>query len=291
MPSNPTTQRMGELHEEYLAGINGGVKTKASGSQWDDQGDGRNAHDGPLAFCWDGKSTKGKGVTITLEMIAKIREQAQGERPQIGLRWYADDALSKVLADWVAVQGADWEEVLDAARKWAELESHPALILRAGGTVSPEELEQFGADLERALHPGDQGDAPDLVTRVRGELEQSRREVSARDAEIELLRAELARHAEATREAPAVPGYVPQLPWTVVNSLRLPGGGLKGLVIRYDHAGHVTREAAGTVRVERSVVGRPRLMVNDVLVANGTLYVEGAMVARAWADNPSGEVG
>ena len=153
MPPKPPAQQMGELHEVYLADVNGGRKSRASGSQWDDQGDGRNGHDGPFAFCWDGKSTRGQQIAVTLAMIAKIREQAQGERPQIGLRWYADDALSKVLADWVAVQGADWEEVLDAARKWAELESHPALIAAAGGTVSPEELEHFGADLERALEP------------------------------------------------------------------------------------------------------------------------------------------
>lgn len=119
MPANPTTQRMGERHEEFLAEINGGTKTKSSGNQWHDQGDGRDAHDAPFAFCWDGKSTRGKQIAVTLDMIAKIREQAQGERPQIGLRWYGNDALDKVTEDWIAITAADFAEMKQDARLWA----------------------------------------------------------------------------------------------------------------------------------------------------------------------------
>lgn len=123
MPAKPTTQQMGDKHEVFLAQVNGGTKTRASGSKWHDQGDGRNAHDEPFAFCWDGKSTRGQQIAVTLAMIAKIREQAQGERPQIGLRWYGNDALDQVTEDWIAIPAADFEELKAYAVRCAELET------------------------------------------------------------------------------------------------------------------------------------------------------------------------
>lgn len=123
MPAKPTTQQMGDKHEVFLAQVNGGTKSRASGSQWHDQGDGRNTHDEPFAFCWDGKSTRGQQIAVTLAMIAKIREQAQGERPQIGLRWYGNDALDQVTEDWIAITAADFEELKAFAVRCAELET------------------------------------------------------------------------------------------------------------------------------------------------------------------------
>lgn len=55
-------------------------------------------------------------------MIAKIAEQAGGERPGLGLRWYDTDRLDRVGFDWVAISGADFSELLIAARE------HPALV-------------------------------------------------------------------------------------------------------------------------------------------------------------------
>jgi hypothetical protein len=182
MPANPTTQRMGELHEIHLAEINHGTKTKSSGNQWHDQGDGRNTHDEPFAFCWDGKSTRGKQIAVTLDMIAKIREQAQGERPQIGLRWYGNDALDIVLEDWIAVTDADFEEMKLAAIRVAELETQVAdLIDQAAMTDS----------LQDTL-----GKAEEDNTRLRRELDE------AQEAEIG-LRTELGEvrdHRDSLRE-------------------------------------------------------------------------------------------
>ncbi len=49
--------KMGRVHEEFLVKILGGRKTKASGSQWTDQMDGRHArHLQEFAFAWDGKA-------------------------------------------------------------------------------------------------------------------------------------------------------------------------------------------------------------------------------------------
>lgn len=124
----PDKHRMAELHEAFLAELNGGVQSKASGSQWTDPGDGRNNRmTEDFAFAWDGKSTCGETIAVSRAMIAKIREQAGGERPQLGLRFYATWRLDEVTEDWVAVPAADWAELLEAARRPASLITGPGI--------------------------------------------------------------------------------------------------------------------------------------------------------------------
>jgi hypothetical protein len=115
---------MARLHEEFLAELFGGRKSAGSGSQWQDQADGRNNRlTAPeFAFAWDGKSTLGKGITVDRAMLAKIREQAGGERPAIGLRFYDTDDLQRVGEDWVAITAADFAELLAAGRLVATAE-------------------------------------------------------------------------------------------------------------------------------------------------------------------------
>lgn len=308
MPPTPPNQRAGELHEAYLADVFSGVKTRASGSQWFDQGDVRNGHDLPFAFCVDGKSTKGKQIAVTLEMIAKIREQSQGERPAIGLRWYATENLDKVAADWVAVQSEDFREILEAARQWAELQRHPTIFLRAGEDMTGEELERFRAQFEavisdtalRALLPEAAGDGPDLVMRLREEIAVLRDEAATARTEAEAagskwsdamraaaaLREELDRY----RAGKVIPPYVPRLPWTVVFQVHLPGH-VETSGMHYDAEGAVTQFKVAEIRVERHMGNRPRLIVNNALVADGDLYVDGALQYRAWRDNRDGEAG
>lgn len=131
--------RMGELHEIYLAEIFGGRKSRGSGNQWDDPADGRNDHTTtPFAFAWDGKSTTGTSITITEAMIEKIRDQAGGERPAIGLRWYGNQALTLVDEDWVLITAADMEELLAEARASASTEgASPAELRELPGYVTP----------------------------------------------------------------------------------------------------------------------------------------------------------
>jgi hypothetical protein len=110
--------KMGELHEVHLADVFGGRKSRGSGNQWDDPADGRNDHTRQaLAFSWDGKSTTGSSITVSLAMIEKIREQAKGERPAIGLRWYGNQALTLVDEDGVLITTEDMEELLAEARQ------------------------------------------------------------------------------------------------------------------------------------------------------------------------------
>ncbi|MCW2929898.1 MAG: hypothetical protein JWM19_860 [Actinomycetia bacterium] len=320
MPPTPANQKAGELHEIYLAEVNDGSKTRASGSKWFDQGDGRNNHDLPFAFCWDGKSTRGKQIAVTLEMIAKIREQAQGERPELGLRWYANENLDKVLEDWIAVPGDDWGEVLPAARKLAALEAEfgdldaflhrPAIVLPIGSDLSQDEMDRFRSDLDDAVRRGgvaglaqmlrapqeQGGDVPDEMTFLREELSVARQAledansaVRSRDDEAAVLRVALANQA---RNRVMVPQYVPRLPWTIIDVHKIMGRTVR-LGHHYDEQGVLTVIDVGTVVVERThdPANRPQLMVNDRRVRDGSLYVDGALVARACADDRSLEAG
>lgn len=116
-------KRMGDNHEEFLAGLLGGSQTRGSGNQWQNPMDGRTSrkHLG-FAFAWDGKSTLGKSIGVTLSMWRKAREQAGGERPMLGLRFYKSEALD-VSFDLVVLNAHDFEEVLAAANKWTAQEA------------------------------------------------------------------------------------------------------------------------------------------------------------------------
>lgn len=267
MPANPTTQRMGELHEEYLAGINGGTKSRSSGNQWFDQGDGRDNHDDPFAFCWDGKSTRGKQIAVTLDMITKIREQAQGERPQIGLRWYGNDLLDKVTEDWIAITADDFAEMKEAAMAWALLQR------AAGRTVSVEEITGLLASgpAPEAADPAPPPAVPDDVAR-----------------ELERLR-EACRYykslAEMAAQNPMVSPIVPRLPWTVIYQVHRMGSSELG-GMHYDENGHMTPVIVRTARVERSMRDKPRLIVNDIRLPEGDLYIDGVLMVRASEAEP-----
>lgn len=328
MPPKLPTQQMGELHERALAESFSARKTTSSGNQWHDQGDVRNKHDLPFAFCLDGKSTLGKSITVTLEMIAKIREQAQGERPGFGLRWYGTTDLKTVLEDFVLLQLADVEEMLSAARAFVELQA------AIGGDLTAESVNDLLADAQRQQ--------AELAT-VQGNLESARatiRELSAIQGEMETLQADLeeerrrrlaqqaqldqlAGAAQTLRDGgldslrghiieltaerdrykslaegrehpygstPAVPGFVPRLPWTVIHIVRTGGSQVRS-GIYYSPQGYQTSFTIGEVRIERTALNRPKLMVNDVRVRDGDLYVDGVLQARASSDRSIAEKG
>ena len=292
MPSKLPTQQMGDLHEAALAEAFGGRKTKASGSQWHDQGDVRNNHDIPFAFCLDGKSTLGKSITVTLDMIAKVRDQAQGERPGFGLRWYGTEDLKTILEDFVLLQLADVEELLPAARAWVELEAALA------GEITPQRVSELL--MNAAGHRG-------TIEQLQRELHDARTELdgvaiaeSAVAGELGTLRAKLTQ-AEADRDQykaqsengtlqdkPVTPSFVPRLPWTIVHIVR-QGSVRNG--IYYDHDGYQHSFSVGEIRVERTGGNRPKLMVNNIRVRDGDLYIDGELQARACSSDPSIEKG
>jgi hypothetical protein len=257
-----TTAQMGEQHEIHLAEINGGRKSKSSGNQWDDPGDGRDAHDDPFNFCWDGKSTLGKSISVTREMLAKIREQAGGERPQIGLRWYETGDLSVVAEDWIAVPDVDFEEMKIAARNF----------------------EATKAAVSSALAE---------ITALRGDYDKLINDLAAARAELAVIRGQAQSQAadgpeEGARE---IPGWVPELPWTVVLVMSGQAAGSIKSGFRYEADGRMIPMKVGTVRVERSAQNRPRLIVDDVRISSGDLYINGVHSARVWVGQPGSEHG
>lgn len=113
-----TTRKMSDKHEDFLADILGGRKSKGSGNQWHNPADGRhNSHHQMFAFAWDGKSTLAKSASISLTMWEKIREQALPERPMVPLRFYRNESLSVAL-DLIVVDARDFAELLDAANAY-----------------------------------------------------------------------------------------------------------------------------------------------------------------------------
>lgn len=114
-----TTRKMSDRHEEDLVEALDGIKTVASGSTWSDKSDGHQlASEGYWRFAWDGKSTLGKSIGVSREMIAKLREQCRGLEPLLPLRFYRDTRLTLVDEDWVAVELETFAVMQRDANRW-----------------------------------------------------------------------------------------------------------------------------------------------------------------------------
>lgn len=114
MAKRPPTRQMSDRHEVDLVKVLGGRRTKASGSQFNDQMDGR--HDeGAWRFAWDGKSTFGASIGVSREMWSKAVEQSHGARPLLPLRFYADYRLNPAL-DLVVCDLHDLAELVAQVR-------------------------------------------------------------------------------------------------------------------------------------------------------------------------------
>lgn len=117
--SSLTTRKMSSRHEEDLVALLGGERTRNSGAVWSDQGDGHQTGlDQYWTFGWDGKSTLGKSIGVTREMLAKLRTQCRGLEPMLPLRWYRDERLTVVDEDWIAVEAETFASVLEDANRW-----------------------------------------------------------------------------------------------------------------------------------------------------------------------------
>jgi hypothetical protein len=274
---------MGEIHEERLAAVNDGKKTRGSGSQWAEQADGRNHHDLPFAFRWDGKSTKGRQVAVTLDMIRKIRDQAHGERPQLGLLWFGNEALTSVLESWIAVPEEDWGELLPAARAWALLSAEmrdvtPNAVIDL--LMNHAEHKQLIGVLQKDLADLREH-APDTTGLVPvGQLGSLREHLAEVTAERDRYKAQA--EMGSLQDKPAVPGFVPRLPWTVIHIVGTHGAVRNG--IYYDPDGYQHSFSVGEVRVERSMMNRPKMMVNNNQVRDGDLYMDGVLQVRSSSD-------
>lgn len=117
--ASPVTRKMSDRHEEDLAETLGGKRTRNSGAVWSDQSDGHHLQSEEYwRFAWDGKSTLGKSIGISREMVAKLREQSRGLLPLLPLRWYRDNRLTAVDIDLVALDLETFAEILSDANAW-----------------------------------------------------------------------------------------------------------------------------------------------------------------------------
>lgn len=122
-----TTRDMSSRHEDHLASVLNGRKTKGSGSHWSDQTDGKQAYgSGEWVYSWDGKSTGASSISISRAMWDKIIEQAHWAKPLIPIRFYLNARLTESL-DLVVCSLDDFAEMQCAANEAAALR-------RAGGS-------------------------------------------------------------------------------------------------------------------------------------------------------------
>jgi len=100
-------------HEADWADWLGTERNRGSGNQWAHQTDGRtNRYEVPFAFAFDCKAAMPgtKSITVTLPMIAKLRQQAHGERPILPMRFYETER-GGYTEDWVLVRKGDFCEM------------------------------------------------------------------------------------------------------------------------------------------------------------------------------------
>lgn len=118
MVSKPSTRDMSDKHEDFLAELLDGRKTKGSGSHWRDQMDGKNdQREQPHALAWDGKATQAASVSVSREMWAKACEQSGGLIPSIAIRFYGKGFLLKSELDLIALEANDLAAILEDARQ------------------------------------------------------------------------------------------------------------------------------------------------------------------------------
>lgn len=142
-------KKMGDAHEAFLCALFDGTQSRGSGNQWANPMDGRqNRFQQAYAFAWDGKSTLGGSIGVTRAMWRKAREQAHGERPMLGLRFYDDESLKRVEADLVVLSAHDMAEVLEAANTLADL----ARVIYQGGQSADAVRREALALLEKTGH-------------------------------------------------------------------------------------------------------------------------------------------
>lgn len=123
-------QKMGRHHEDWVCDVLGATRSPASGSQWQNPGDGRqNQLISEFAFGFDCKSTLGKSIGVSRAMWEKIRLQAGATRPMVPLRFYDNERLDVAL-DLFVVSADDHLEMAEKIRQLtarvAELEAPDA---------------------------------------------------------------------------------------------------------------------------------------------------------------------
>jgi hypothetical protein len=97
------------------------------------------------------------------------------------------------------------------------------------------------------------------------------------DAEIRILRNTVPPQPDVPAQLPV---YIPQLPWMVVNQLKLPGDRVALTGTWWDQNGRDHPTVISSIRLEPDSASTERLFVNDRRVREGDLYIDGALRLR-----------
>lgn len=119
----PTTRKMSDKHEAFLAELFGEHSSvmPGSGSGWAKQMDVRGKHlEEEYAFAVDGKSTFRESISVSLAMWEKAVEQAHNEIPALALRWYSSYQLDSKL-DLVVIEAQTFKAMKECAEEWPDL--------------------------------------------------------------------------------------------------------------------------------------------------------------------------
>lgn len=309
--------KMGSEHVEGLAAVIGGRVTRGSGNQWDDPIDARqDRHNEEFAFAAEGKSTLGQSISFSRDLIAKAREQAGGERPLIGLRFYRTEDLREVDEDWAAILLADLAELLDAARERdslrVQLEAAEERARELGDQETPDgagpsaEVMQLRAELAELTTRYAQAEAGHRTAQeslsqvsqalaavgmsdpaaVMAELQRLRADSEFKSRIIAAQRDQLQGGQRSTLQA-AMASPPPVLPWLAVFQVPDPQPGQQRHVgIWYGPDGQLTEVSVSSVRIENSAQNQPRLIVNEQRVPAGELYIGGQLHTRILPEQP-----
>lgn len=119
MAKDPSTRAMSDRHEDFLAELFDGRKTRGSGSHWRDQMDGKNdQHEQAHALAWDGKATRAQSASVSRATWIKACEQAHGSIPMVALRFYGPLRALHSELDLVVLDAHDLAAILADARAY-----------------------------------------------------------------------------------------------------------------------------------------------------------------------------
>jgi hypothetical protein len=152
--------RMAERHETDVAALFkplGGYKSKGSGATERDKNDGRTDHFGRWPFSWDCKATQGQSISVSRAMLAKLAQDAGGDRPVLPLRIYLNDQLDIAPGgDLVAFTYTDAGEIIEALVELEQLKARiaEAVIVNIPDHLTDDQVAEFEQQITAALAGG-----------------------------------------------------------------------------------------------------------------------------------------
>jgi hypothetical protein len=117
MAKAPTTRALSDKHADRIAELFEAPATRGSGNQHHSQTDNRMPRDyaHQLPFCFEGKATQHRSLSLKLDDWEKLVVQAHDLRPALAHRFYLPDNRLLPLLDLITVRAEDFSEVLALA--------------------------------------------------------------------------------------------------------------------------------------------------------------------------------